>query len=74
MRVVLGSSDTAAMYQTLINKAPFDRTNQIVRKMCTKCGLDYMTQVRVGGAVIVVHVCSCGNQIKASGQDAETAS
>jgi DNA-directed RNA polymerase subunit M/transcription elongation factor TFIIS len=59
---VLGASETAAMYDSLIRAAPFDRTNQLVLRPCPDCGLDYMTQIRVGDAEVIVYKCKCGHE------------
>jgi DNA-directed RNA polymerase subunit M/transcription elongation factor TFIIS len=58
--VVLGAGETTEMYRLLIKTAPFDRTNQIVARACPECGLDYMTQIRVGDAEVIVFKCKCG--------------
>ncbi len=57
---VLHAGETEEMYRRLIRNAAFDRTNQQVRKECPQCGLDYMTQIRVGAREIVLWVCKCG--------------
>lgn len=57
---VLGAGETTEMYQRLIHTAPFDRTNQLVRRQCAECGRDYMTQIRVGEAEVIVYKCKCG--------------
>lgn len=56
---VLGAGETTEMYRRLIQTAPFDRTNQLVKRQCS-CGLDYMTQIRVGEAEVIVYKCKCG--------------
>jgi len=63
--VLINSSNTEEtnsieMYNNLIEFAPFDRTNQLVQKDCPQCGLDYMTQLRIGEKEIVVYRCKCG--------------
>lgn len=57
---VLNAGETEEMYRRLIRNAPFDRVNQQVKRDCPKCGLDYMTQIRVGSREIVIWVCKCG--------------
>ena len=57
---VLGAGETTEMYRRLILTAPYDRTNQLVRRPCEKCGLDYMVQIRVGAAEMVINKCKCG--------------
>ena len=54
---VLGAGETIEMYRRLIQTAAFDRTNQQVRRLCVECGLDYMTQIRVGDAEIIIYKC-----------------
>ena len=57
---VLGAGETTEMYRLLIHKAPYDRTNQLVRRSCPDCGRDYMVQIRVGDAEVIIHRCKCG--------------
>lgn len=57
---VLDAAETGEMYERLIRNAPFDRVNQQVARDCPGCGLDYMTQIRVGAREVVVWVCKCG--------------
>lgn len=58
--VILGVSETIEMYDNLIRSAPFDRTNQRVKRNCDECGLDYMTEIRVGPAETPIYRCKCG--------------
>ena len=60
---VLGAGETTAMYRRLIRTSPFDRVNQLVSRVCVKCGLDYMTQIRVGESEAIVYTCKCGEVI-----------
>ena len=57
---VLGSSETAELFKTLIASAAFDRTNQLVKRDCSSCGRDYMTQIRVGESELIFYKCKCG--------------
>ena len=57
---ILHAGETEEMYRRLIKNSPFDRVNQLVSKECPQCGLDYMTQIRVGAREVVVWVCKCG--------------
>lgn len=59
-----GTGEITEMYTQLIRSAAFDRTNQLVKKDCPDCGLDYMTQVRVGEAEIIIYTCKCGYILK----------
>jgi len=63
---VLGAGETTEMYRLLIRTAPFDRTNQLVQRPCPDCGLDYMTQIRVGVSEVILYKCKCGHE-EASG-------
>ena len=56
---ILGAGETTEMYRRLVQTAPHDRTNQLVRRPCPDCGLDYMVQLRVGDEVIL-YKCKCG--------------
>jgi DNA-directed RNA polymerase subunit M/transcription elongation factor TFIIS len=59
---VLGAGETTEMYRLLIRTAAHDRTNQLVHRSCPECGLDYMTQIRVGDAEVIVYKCKCGHE------------
>jgi DNA-directed RNA polymerase subunit M/transcription elongation factor TFIIS len=56
----LSSTDTTEWYNNLIHNAPHDKTCQLVKQDCPDCGLDYLTQLRLGNSEIVVHRCKCG--------------
>ena len=58
---VLDSGETREKYGRLISNSAHDRVNQQVRRDCEKCGLDYMTQIRVGDREVVVYTCKCGH-------------
>jgi len=65
---VLGAGETTEMYGRLIQTAAQDRTNQRVLRNCPDCGRDYMVQIRVGNAEMIVYKCKCGFE---DGTDAE---
>lgn len=56
----LKAEATEDKYRRLIRGAAHDRVNQQVAQECPRCGLDFLTQLRVGAQEVVVHVCSCG--------------
>jgi hypothetical protein len=56
----MSSNETTELYNNLIDLAPFDRSCQRVNMTCPNCGLNYMSQLRLGSSEIVVHVCKCG--------------
>ena len=68
---VLNAGEDEEMYQRLIRNAPNDRVNQLVARDCTECGLDYMTQIRVGSREIVIWVCKCGHSSSSATRAAE---
>jgi|FLOH01.1.fsa_nt_gi DNA-directed RNA polymerase subunit M/transcription elongation factor TFIIS len=47
-------------YEKLIATAAFDQVNEKIKKECPKCGLDYMTQIRVGDQERIIYKCKCG--------------
>jgi len=51
---VLNAGETEEMYRRLIGNAAHDPVNAKVKKDCPECGLDYMTQIRVGAREVVV--------------------
>lgn len=57
---ILTSSESLEMYHNLIHFAPFDRTNELIKFPCPNCGLDYITQIRVGSSEIIIYRCKCG--------------
>lgn len=57
---VYHAGETADKYQKLILNSPHDRTNQQVRKDCPQCGLDYLTQLRIGPEEVIIYTCKCG--------------
>lgn len=59
---VHGASETTEMYRRLIETASHDRTNQLVRRDCPDCGLDYAVQLRIGDAEVVIYKCKCGHE------------
>ena len=59
---VLNAAQTTEMYRRLIKSAAFGRVNKQVMRDCPKCGLDYMTQIRVGKDEFVIWTCKCGYQ------------
>jgi len=58
--ITLHTAETTEMYNNLIELAPFDRTTQLIKADCPNCGLDYLSQVRVGTSEIIVYRCKCG--------------
>jgi len=57
---IYGAGEIRSMYEYLLRTASKDRTNQLIRRDCPNCGLDYMVQARVGSAEVIVHSCKCG--------------
>lgn len=59
---VLHAGEMAEKYQSVIRHAPEDRVNQLVRRDCPECGLNYMTQLRLGDREAPILKCKCGYQ------------
>jgi hypothetical protein len=46
--------------QQLVKNSTYDRTNNIIPVPCTKCGLPYKTQVKIGeDDIIMIALCKC---------------
>jgi DNA-directed RNA polymerase subunit M/transcription elongation factor TFIIS len=58
--ITVNSTETIDMYSNLIELAPYDRTTQLIKLDCPICGLDYLSQIRVGNSEIIVYRCKCG--------------
>jgi DNA-directed RNA polymerase subunit M/transcription elongation factor TFIIS len=57
------TSETMDMYQRLIASAPHDPVNQrVMCPPCPTCGLDYVAQLRISSAEVVIHRCKCGRE------------
>ena len=63
---ILKSGDDSTSYSNLIKTAAFDPVNKKVKKDCTKCGLDFMTQIYIGESKTIVYICTCGNNTMSS--------
>ncbi len=59
---VFHEGETLEKYEVFISNAANDRVNQLVEKRCVQCGLDYMTQIRLGNKEMVIWKCKCGHQ------------
>jgi DNA-directed RNA polymerase subunit M/transcription elongation factor TFIIS len=57
----LGAGEITSMYEALIRNAPHDPAIQLVARGCPDCGRDYMAQLRVGEAEIIIFRCKCGH-------------
>lgn len=63
-----GPSRTTSMtsrYQTLIRNAAWSRTMFRVAVDCSRCGLPYMTQIRLGPEELIILTCKCGHASRA---------
>jgi len=49
----------AEINQQLIKNAPFDRTNNLIKEHCNKCGRVYKTQVRISESETIIKLCKC---------------
>lgn len=68
-----GGEQVAQLYKVPIRIAPFDPTTQQVAELCTNCGRDYMSLVRVGDQEIAILACKCGVRRPVKGSDAADA-
>jgi DNA-directed RNA polymerase subunit M/transcription elongation factor TFIIS len=70
---IIGSDDDTLMYEhrnddasttnkheVLIDNSPYDMAANRISKDCPKCGLNFLTQVRIGAAETTIFTCSCG--------------
>jgi hypothetical protein len=61
--IVVGSSETTDLYKRLIRSAPYDPVNQkVMCPPCPDCGRDYVAQLRISLAEVVIHRCKCGRE------------
>ena len=56
------SDDGGSKYSTFISNSSFDPTTIKVKRQCSKCPLDYMTQIQIGPNNDVIYTCKCGNK------------
>lgn len=65
-RTIDSGSNKGVGYENLIKNSSFDRVNNLVKKDCPKCSINYMTQIRIGEDENIIYTCKCGyNSIKA---------
>ncbi len=63
-----GAGETIDLYQRLIRSAPHDPANQMVMcPPCPSCGLDYVAQLRISKAEVVIRRCKCGRETSGAG-------
>ena len=56
----LETTESNLKHQDFIINAPFDTARHIVRKDCPRCGLDFMTSIRIGTTETTILTCTCG--------------
>lgn len=56
----LETSESTLRHVVFIENAPFDPAANITRKDCPKCGLNYLTMIRIGVNEVTMYSCSCG--------------
>ena len=49
----------AEINEQLIKNSPFDRTNNLIKEDCKKCGRVYKTQVRISESETIIKLCKC---------------
>lgn len=57
---LLETSESNLKHEVFIENSAFDPARNIVLKDCPKCGLDFLTMIRVGVNEVVMYSCSCG--------------
>lgn len=55
------ASTTDLIHEQFVENSAFDDAANIIDRDCKKCGLNYMTKIRVGVLQSVRYTCSCGN-------------
>lgn len=60
----LETTKTDLKHIVFIENAPFDPAGNIVLKDCLKCGLNFLTMIRVGVNETTIYSCSCGYSAK----------
>jgi DNA-directed RNA polymerase subunit M/transcription elongation factor TFIIS len=59
----LHAEEDTSNYNKIIESSAMDPTNKKVKKDCPKCGLDFMTQLRIGENESIVWTCVCGHKM-----------
>ena len=54
---------TIGGYNNLIKNTPNDPAGLKIKKDCDKCGLDFMSMLRLGASEKIVYRCGCKNTI-----------
>ena len=57
---VLETTEVNLKYETFIDTAAQDIARNIICEDCPKCGLDYLTIIRIGVNENVMYICECG--------------
>jgi hypothetical protein len=56
------NTETLGRYNNIIENSPFDPVNKRVHKQC-ECGRDYVVQLRLSNAEVIVLKCKCGKEL-----------
>lgn len=56
----LETAESNLKHDVFIENSSFDPAGNIVMKDCPKCGLNFMTMIRVGTSETAMFTCSCG--------------
>ena len=57
------SAKSCQKHMVFIENSAHDTAGNVVNIDCGKCGLDFMTLIRVGENETTMYTCSCGNVI-----------
>ena len=54
------TNEAAQQHMVFIENSPYDPAANIVMRDCPKCGLNYLTLIRVGVNETTMYSCTCG--------------
>lgn len=60
MEKYINADENMSKHQVMISNAPYDLAGNRVMKDCPKCGLNYMTMLRIGPNQTTAYSCKCG--------------
>jgi DNA-directed RNA polymerase subunit M/transcription elongation factor TFIIS len=55
------ASMTDIIHEQFVENSAFDDAANIIMRECSKCGLTFMTKIRVGTLQTTKYTCTCGN-------------
>lgn len=58
----LETAESNLKHEVFIENSPFDPAGNKVLRNCLRCGLDFLTMIRIGTNETTMYTCSCGFQ------------